>query len=177
MMETIYSSILRIKSLLNFVNQEKDKLAEHPVYVYFLNSELNTVPKFLAKNADIGIVIQKQFKDFSIGNRYLEVVLFFSGEPHVLTIDLLTIFSVEIFNISKYSCEYKKSDEYLAIASKIGYEEYNKNIVETARNMFNLGSNKAPTTSSQSSSLLATKTHDINTVMTNIDEIVKGLSK
>lgn len=173
-MEVIYGSIIRIKSLLQFIIQDSSKLADHPVYIYFLNSQLNTIPKFLTKNTEVGIVIQKQFKDFSIGNRYLEVVLFFSGEPHVLNIDLLTIFSVEILDINKYTCEYKKSTEYLSIINKIGHEEYNKNIADASRTMFSHTHQK---TDAGSSTALVAKVKDLHTVMTNIDELVKGINQ
>jgi hypothetical protein len=87
--------------LLTYATHNYDTLQVYPVYIHFLNHQLNQVPEFLKSRKDVGIVLQKQFENLSIDRRYIKVGLYFDGVLHFTKIDLTTIYLVEIENTCK----------------------------------------------------------------------------
>lgn len=95
----VFFENLIIFHTIAYASHNYDTLQICPIYIYFTNHALNTIPEFLQSRKEIGIVIQKQFEGLVIDKRHLSVGLFFDGVLHHLKIDLSTIYIVEVENL------------------------------------------------------------------------------
>ncbi|BCL65790.1 hypothetical protein IOLA_158 [uncultured bacterium] len=95
----VFFENLIIFHTIAYASHNYDTLQICPIYIYFTNHALNTIPEFLQSRKEIGIVIQKQFEGLVIDKRHLSVGLFFDGVLHNLKIDLSTIYIVEVENL------------------------------------------------------------------------------
>lgn len=123
--------------MMLYVIENMKLLHKYPLYIHFFNCRLNVVPDFLSKKREIGIVIQKQFEELDVNNRYIYVVLYFDGKACPLQIDMLTIYSIEIVGKGKIDLDHRHSPEYFSSIQNIIEHEYIEKVKEIIGSVYN----------------------------------------